>query len=299
MSFSKALFILCLAVAAAAAAASAVGLFWAGGPGPMSFTTFRGQTAMTYGEGLYSNDSLLIGAGLRGTDAVTLFVCVPLLLASTVLYRRSTFRSRFLLAGMLSYFVYNSASLALGAAYNPLFLLYVAYFSASLFAFVSTCATVDLAGLQARISPRLPRTGVSVFLLVSGSILALVWLSDLVGALAAGALPSTLAGYTTMMTYVLDLGIIAPAVFLAAALLLRRSPRGYLFAFVLLVLESLIGFVVIAQTIAQLHAGVPITLAQFFVFAVSFVVLSGFAIWCAAALLRAIPRAVGLVETAP
>jgi hypothetical protein len=291
MRFSRALFLLCMAVAVLALVASGIGLFWSGGSGPVSFTTFRGQTAMTYGKGVYSNDSLLVGAGLRGTDAITLFLCVPLLVVSTFLYRSSSFRSRFLLAGVLSYFVYNSASLALGAAYNPLFLLYVAYFSTSFFAFVSACASVDLAGLQARVAPQLPRRGIAAFLFVSGSVLALVWLSDLVGALAAGALPATLPGYTTMMTYVLDLGIIAPAVFLSAVLVLRGSPRGYLSAFVLLALESLIGFVVAAQTVAQLKAGVSLTPARLALFAASFVVLSGFAIWCAAALLRGLPRA--------
>ncbi len=257
----------------------------------MTFTTFRGQSATTYGLGVYRNDSLLIGAGLRGTDAITLFLCIPLLLAATLLYRRGSVRSRFLLAGMLSYFLYNSASLALGAAYNPLFLLYVAYFSASLFAFTSSCASADLAGLPARISSLLPRRGIAAFLLISGSVLAAVWLSDLIGSLAAGTLPQTLAGYTTMMTYVLDLGIITPAVFISAVLVLRGSPRGYLFAFVLLVLESLIGLVVIAQTVAQLRAGVILTVAQISLFAASFVALSGFAIWSAAALLRGLPRA--------
>jgi hypothetical protein len=281
------LFFLCLAVALLALAASGIGLFWSGGPGPVSFTTFRGQTTTTYGKGVYSNESLLIGAGLRGTDGVTLFVCIPLLVVATFLYRRSSFRGSFLLAGMLSYFLYNSASLALGAAYSPLFLLYVAYFSASLFAFNSAAASVDLAGLEARVSPRLPGRGIAVFLFISGSVLAAVWLFDLI---SSGTLPTTLADYTRMMTYVLDLGIIAPAVFLSAVLVLRRSGRGYLLAFVLLVLESLIGFVVIAQTIARLHAGVPLAPAQLAIFAVSFVVLSGFAVWCATALLRALPR---------
>ena len=77
---------------------------------------------------------------------------------------------------------------------------------------------------------------------------------------------------------------------LSAVLVLRRSGRGYLLAFVLLVLESLIGIVVIAQTVAQLHAGAPLTPAQLAIFAVSFVVMSGFAVWCATALLSALPR---------
>jgi hypothetical protein len=48
----------------------------------------------------------------RGTDAVTLFVSVPLLALSFLLYRRGSLRGALLLVGVLGFFLYYSASLA-------------------------------------------------------------------------------------------------------------------------------------------------------------------------------------------
>lgn len=79
---------------------------------------------------------------------------------------------------------------------------------------------------------------------------------DIVGALFRGQAPETLGSYTTMVTYVLDLGIIVPVAFLSGGLLLRRAPLGYLLAAPMLILSALIGIVVIAQTISQVLAGI-------------------------------------------
>jgi hypothetical protein len=49
------------------------------------------------------------------------------------------------LTGALTWFLYVGASYALGAvAYNNLFLIYVALFSASLFAFVLALTSIDI-----------------------------------------------------------------------------------------------------------------------------------------------------------
>ncbi len=88
---------------------------------------------------MYSNDTLFISATLRGTDLVTLFVRIPLLILSFIKYRRGTFQGGLLLAGVLSsYFLYISASLGRGTAKNNLFLVDIALFTANFYA----CAIV-------------------------------------------------------------------------------------------------------------------------------------------------------------
>lgn len=47
--------------------------------------------------------------------------------------------------GALAYFLYVYATLALNAAYNDLFLVYVALFSASFFALAAVVASIDRA----------------------------------------------------------------------------------------------------------------------------------------------------------
>lgn len=286
MKFSKALLWLSSLVAVLALVAAGFGLFWQDGGRSFSFTSLHGQVVAMYGQGLYRNDSLLIGANFRGTDVVTLIVGIPLLVLSILWSRHGSLRGAFLLTAMLAYFLYNAASMAFGAAYNSLFLVYIALFSASLFAFVLVITSFDLQALPARVSTRLPRRSIAIFLFVAGLAVPLVWLSDIVGALIQGQVPQTLGSYTTIITYVLDLGVIAPVAILSGVLLLRSFAMSYLLAFIMLVLSLFVGIVVIAQTISALLVAVPLSVGQFVAFVGSFVVLSVIALWLTIVFLR-------------
>ena len=85
--------------------------------------------------------------------------------------------------------------------------------------------------------------------------------------------------YATPVTYALDLAIITPAVFLSGVLVLRRTPRGYLIAFPLLVVEAMLAPVITAQTVSQVSAGVSFPSAQIVGPIAGFVVLALVAIW--------------------
>ena len=119
-------------IAILAAIAAGVGLCSASGDGPYQFTTLRGETIEIYGKGLYQYDTPLIAVGYKTGDAFTLIVAIPVLLVSLWMYQRGSLRGKVLLTGMLLFFLYNYGSLALGAAYNNLFLVYTLIFAASL-----------------------------------------------------------------------------------------------------------------------------------------------------------------------
>ena len=290
MKSSKPLVILSSLVAIVALAAAATGLFWQTKGEPFTFTTLHGQTVEIYGRGLYGNDWSFKAPVFRGTDAVMLLVCIPLLLTSIWLTRRGSLRGGFLLAGALSCTLYNGASLAFGAAYNPLYLLYVVYFAASLYAFVLAFAAIDLQALPARISPRLPRRWIAAFMFLAG-LSPLVWLIDIVGALVQGGVPPNLASYTTDITTVLDVGLIVPACFLAGVLLLRHKPLGYLLSSTLLILLALVGLIVVGQTVMQTLDGIVLSAGEFAAFVVPFCTLSLIAVGLSVVILRNIQDA--------
>jgi hypothetical protein len=116
--------------------AASLGLFWQDGGDSFSFTTLRGDTVSIAGRGLYRYDTTLMAAGFKAGDAVTLILGIPASIFALLSYRRGSIRVGMLLAGMLTYFLYNYGSIAFGAAYNQLFLVYVALMSASLFALI-------------------------------------------------------------------------------------------------------------------------------------------------------------------
>jgi hypothetical protein len=176
--------------------------------------------------------------------------------------------------------------MALGAAYNKLFLAYIVLFSASLFAFILVFSSIDLAALPARLSPGAPTRGLAIFLFIAGLAPLGLWLSDVIGSLAQGKAPELLATYTTPVTYVLDLGVIVPVVFLSGVLVLRRAPLGYLLALIMLVLLAVTGLAVIGQTVAQINARIVFGPGTMIGMVGSWVILALFAIGFAARLLR-------------
>lgn len=288
MRKSNILILLSWLIVGLALVAAGVGLFWSGGEGAYPFTTLRGTTAELYGRGLYRYDSLLIGAGLRGADAVVLFLAIPLLVFSILRYRRGSLRGAFLLMGTLGYFLYNYASMAFGTAYNNLFLIYVALFSASLFAFVLAFTSIDRERLPAHVSTHMPYRAIAVFLFAAGLVFLVVWLGlGIVVPLSQGQPPQELASYTTLVTHALDLAILMPVAILAGVLLLRRASLGYLLAFTMLVLAIfVVGASVPAATVSQWLAGYVFTAGQFVAFVVPFVVLGLIALWLAVAFVR-------------
>ena len=136
--------------------AAGIGLFYQDGGSAYTFTTLRGQAVQIYGRGLYRYDTIMTAAGFKGVDVVTLVVGLPLLLVSYVFYRRGSTRGGLLLASTLTYFLYIGASMTFSAAFNSLFLVYVALFSAGLFAFVTALSMFDMGSLAERLSNRLP-----------------------------------------------------------------------------------------------------------------------------------------------
>ena len=273
-------------VAPLALVAAGLGLFSRGGAGPVPFTTLRGQTVQLDGRGIYRNDTVFMAAGNRGTDAVTLGLGVPLLIVAAACYRRGSLRGALLLLGALAYFLYVYATLALSAAYNDLFLVYVALFSASLFALALVGASVDRVALHARSSPGVPRRGPAAFMFGSGIVTLLVWLGPLVAARLAGQPPKLLDSYATMVTHALDLAVITPLCFVAGRLLLRRAVLGYLIAFPLLGLIVLLGPALAAQTATQLAAGVAFAPPEVAGPIGGFGLLGMLAVWVMVALLR-------------
>jgi hypothetical protein len=289
-----AILIVILAVVAAGA-----GLFWQDGGSSFTFKTLRGQSAEIYGRGLYRYDSVFTGAGFKGQDAVTLFLGAPLLVLTTVLYRRGSLRGGLLLTGVLAYFLYVYASMAVGAAYNNLFLVYVALFSASFFAFVIAFTSIDLQALPASTLSSLPRRGPAAFMFAGGLVTLIVWGGPLVGALIQNQPVPLLDSYTTMVTYALDLALITPSCFIAGALILRRDPLGYRLAFPLLGLIVLLMFVIPANTASQVTAGISYSLPEIIGPIGGFLVLGLLAVWVMIAILRQIPDAPSSPPTLP
>lgn len=245
-------------IAALCLIAAGAGLFWPADGQPYEITSHRGETVMINGRGLYRYDSVSSAAQMQANDAVTLILGIPLLLLSTWLAVRGSLRGRLLLTGTLGFILYTYMSMSMLAAFNPLFLVYVALFSLSLFAFVLSMISFDMAYLPRHFSERMPRKGIAVMLFAAGAFLLMAWLGRIVSPLLQSK-PPLLENYSTMVIQAMDLGLIVPLTFLSAVLLLRRSAWGYLLASVSVMKFLTLGIAVSAMAINMARSGVAIS----------------------------------------
>lgn len=266
--------------------AVAAGFLWPSEGAAFTFTNVRGQAVQIHGRGLYQYDTLFMAATNRGNDSIVLLLFIPLLAYSTLHYWRGSLRGGLLLLGTLVCFFYLYFSYAFGIAFNPLFLVYTALYSASLFAFVLLFISIDRQFLAVNLAPDLPYRAIAIFMFVSGLATVAIWLQLLWHDLAQNQLSPLIGIYSTKITDALDFGVITPATFIAGLLILRRNPLGYLVAFSLLILEVMLTPLLVAQTSSQLLVGITFTPVEIIGPMIGFATLGLFALWVLVILLR-------------
>lgn len=274
-----------------------VGLFSQGGDGSFSFSTVYGDTVEIYGQGIYRHNSSFVAALFRGTDAITLFVSLPLLLVGYLSYRRGSLRGSIFMIGMLLYFLYVGVTYTFSVFFNSLFLVYTALFSASLFATIIVLTTFDTQYLASKVTSDMPHRGISIFMFVAGLGTLMLWLSELIAPIMTGQAPANLGPYTTMFTHGFDSAVITPATVVTGIYLLKRKPLGYLLAAPLLILCTIIGVIVIAQTTSQTLAGFVFPIGVYIGMIGSWVVMGAFAVGLAISFFRNISDTSSSQET--
>lgn len=232
---------------------------------PYPLTTFRGEEVTINARGLYYWDTVSSAAQMQANDLVALTLGLPLLAISSWLAGRGSLRGRLLLAGTLGFILYTYITMAFGAQYNALFLVYTTLFSLSLFAFVLVMMTFDIQTLPTHFSGQLPRGWIVGLLFFAAAFLSLAWLGRIAATFAPGTVPA-LENTTSMFIQAMDLGLIVPVCLLAGILLLRRQPWGYLLASVGLTKFLTLGVAVSLMGLNMARVGVPISVVELVIF---------------------------------
>jgi hypothetical protein len=233
-----------------------MGLFYQTSGQPYPISSFRGEKVMIYGHGLYHFDTVSNAAQAQGNDLITLVVGLPLLIVSTWLAFRGSLRGHLLLTGTLGFFLYTYMSMSMLAAYNSLFLVYVALFGLSLYAFILSMLSFDLAELPQHFSPHLPRGWIAGVLFAMGGFLFLAWMGRIIPPLLQNTIPA-LENTTTLVIQAMDLVLIMPLAILSGILLLRRTAWGYLLASVTVLKGLTMALAVSTMGINMALNGVP------------------------------------------
>lgn len=278
--------ILIMLIVLISAITSLFGILSESGPGRFEHESIRGETIEIYGKGIYQHMSADVAVQGIAHDYVTLFVGIPLLIISMLLYRKNSFRGQFLLAGVLGYFFVTFLFYTAMGMYNIMFLAYVALLGLSFFTLLGLMLSFDLNETVQMFDPKAPARFVGGFLIFNSIAIALMWLNIVVPPLSDGSIyPENLQHYTTLIVQGFDLGLLLPAAFIAGWLLIREKPLGYLSGTVYIIFLSLLMMALTAKIIAMGMQGQNIIPVIFII--PTFGLIS---ILCAGLMLRALKR---------
>lgn len=264
--------VLVIALVLLASIASITGIISNKVTGPFEFRSIHGKTIPIYGKGVYHNMSSDVAIQGIGQDYITLFLGIPLLLFSLVRANRGSLKGRFILAGVLNYFLVTYLFYLEIAMFNQLFLVYVLSISASFFAFVLVIMSFNTNTLPSVFSRRAPARFTGSFLIFNSIMIALLWLSVIIPPILDGSIiPDAVQHYTTLTVQGLDLAIFLPVSFVSGFLLIKRNKYGYLFGTITIVFLPLLMTALIAKLVAMSLSGVSAIPAIFLIPVIAFV----------------------------
>ena len=214
----------------------------------------------------YKNDTISGAAQERGNDLIVLVLCVPLLLVSGFYAAKHSLRGRLIWTGTVFFFLYTYASQSFLAAYNSMFLVYVAAFSVSLYAFACSVLTLDVGRVRQSL-PHAPVRITAAFMFFLCIALLLMWVGGIIlPSLLTGERPPALETYTTLVIQALDLGVIVPMAAITGYLLLKREAWGYALASLVLIKGFTLGTGILSMVLFMAMSGVEIVIPQVVIF---------------------------------
>jgi len=211
--------------------------------------TAAASAAGVFMKSVYARETASWAAQGVGQDIVNIAVAVPVLLVSAWFLRRGSVRALLVWLGALIYIVYAYLMYAFSVHFGPAFPVYVATLGLAFYALFGSLFSLGRSALTAYFPSAMKVKPAAVYLMFSGVAFSLLWLSEIVRALAAGTDPAGLAetGLPVNFVHVEDLGFILPGMIVTAVLLWRRKILGYVFAVPLMVFAAIMGIGIISM----------------------------------------------------
>ncbi len=207
----------------------------------------------------YATETRTQAALGMGNDAGNLMVVAPVLVIAAILALRGSVAARLVWMGTLAYLFYDFLNYAFAIHFNSMFLAYCGVLGVSFYALAGSLLALPIPEIARRFGPRTPVKTAAVVLLLMGLITILHWVWEIIPALLAGRVPQTVhdSGLLTESVAVLDLSFGAPTFMIAAILLLRRKPLGFVLGPVALTFLTLSSLVLVPMGIAMARRGFP------------------------------------------
>jgi hypothetical protein len=197
---------------------------------------------------VYANENRLYTSGAVGADLVNLVVVAPLLMVTAILALRGWMGARLLWTSTVLYVVYAFIYYTLDVRFNHLFWAYCAVQGLSFYVLVGALPSLSIPEIARRYSSRTPAVATAILFLIIAAGAAIHWVQETGPAVLSGAAPQDIreSGHLTDVPAVLDIAFVLPALTIAAVLLLRRRPLGFVLGPVLLAFTGLLALLIMS-----------------------------------------------------
>ena len=214
-------------------------------------------------DGLY-RDNALVTAGWLGNDLVTLFVATPLLIVSAGRARHGSVRALLVSLGLLAYSGYNYAFYVFGAAFNALFLVYVAILAVSTVGLIAGLASSELRDVVAGVRVDRPARRVGATVAAIAGALGTFWLVSSGMSVVSGSVPVmvTATGHPTNVTGALDLWLVVTFGLWGGTWLALGRAWGFVISAIWTVKGAVYMTALSAASVAAARGGATESLAQ-------------------------------------
>jgi len=189
-------------------------------------------------ESIY-NDVLSVGTitkvllvGAKGQDIISIPLALLLATLSLVFLKRPGYKTFITIIGITGNFFYAFGLYVMQGQYTTLYLVYLAIFSLSVYSMVFGLTSFTSEFAIKTSLPKSLRKAISIFLYSIVFMLGLVWVLRITPDIARH-IPQDTYG-----VFVLDLGIVFPAIAIIATKLIRNQPYGNILSGVALVKAS-------------------------------------------------------------
>jgi len=228
----------------------------------------------------FEKDSMSFGTQGIGQDFVNLFIVVPLLLISFLLFRKDNRIGSFLFGGTIFYILYSYMIYAFGVNFNHLFLFYCGILGLSLYIFIIFLVDLSQHDIISWFGEKVKVTAMSIFLLIIAVMFYLLWLKDIIPAILTGTTPISVTDNNLLVNpvHVLDLSIALPAAIVSSILLLKKNKFGFIFAPIILLFIVILTIALIGMVIALKVKGISEDITLVYIFSGLSILGTGFLI---------------------
>jgi hypothetical protein len=190
-------------------------------------------------------------------DIANLAVVSPAWLILTTLALRGSLRAYLLWLGVLSFTIYNYVIYTFSVPFGPLFLLWVGVLGLSIYALIGGITAVDHKAVESSFKSKRAVTVVAWFLIVTGVLFGLLWLSEDIPALLSGTMPKSVIDMAlpTNPVHILDLAFFLPGVMATGVMLLKSKSLAYSLAPAFIVFLILTGIPILITLVVQSARG--------------------------------------------